>query len=426
MPFELSIENWLSTNYDTDEIRHTTGALRIELNGSILTRVYDRWTKTVRDEALLSAYPLALWFASSWWRLLWESCPKEPDTEWRMAHEMASVGDGYIWPQISFDSDCEKVNVRCFQSEESPIEPIQYLTNFHNSITITEFESVVESFINSTIARLDAMKVATTTLHHLWQEVQAERRDKESVLYRQIEAQIGFEPDEAPEDLVNTLLQLAKRTGEETIREIATVCSGHDAESALQNVIDIAQLAGVEGEIPSVNIPPNERERLSTLPPWSRGYRLAQIARTSWNRQEHSDYALSSLLGISKDFFTESVRSSLPVGLAVRYPDTEKVRIVCQKRHPHARRFEATRLLADSVISKDSWLISTDTFTARQKVQRAFAAEFLCPIAELQEFLNDDFSDDSLEGAGEYFGVSPKTVEWHLINHKAIPYPSAP
>jgi Zn-dependent peptidase ImmA (M78 family) len=67
--------------------------------------------------------------------------------------------------------------------------------------------------------------------------------------------------------------------------------------------------------------------------------------------------------------------------------------------------------------SHDRWLPATDAKTARQKMQRAFAIEFLCPIQSLTAFLDGDFSSDATEEAAEHFGVSHTAVETHLVNN---------
>ena len=69
---------------------------------------------------------------------------------------------------------------------------------------------------------------------------------------------------------------------------------------------------------------------------------------------------------------------------------------------------------------------STDLSTARQKFQRAFAAEFLCPIDELKAFLDDDYSESAIEDAAAHFDVSERTVESPLANNgvlSSVPVP---
>ena len=77
-------------------------------------------------------------------------------------------------------------------------------------------------------------------------------------------------------------------------------------------------------------------------------------------------------------------------------------------------------MLSDHLMARDSdrWLPETDAHTARQQAQRAFAAEFLCPIAVLEEFLGDDRSESRIEDAAEYFQVSDYIVRKQLENNR--------
>ena len=54
--------------------------------------------------------------------------------------------------------------------------------------------------------------------------------------------------------------------------------------------------------------------------------------------------------------------------------------------------------------------------TARQKFQRAFAQEFLCPAKALKEFVGNDFGEDNLANAAHHFNVSTRLVETTLVN----------
>ena len=94
-----------------------------------------------------------------------------------------------------------------------------------------------------------------------------------------------------------------------------------------------------------------------------------------------------------------------------------------RKRHPVGKRFEFARFLADYVSragDSGAWLASTDLATSRQKFQRAFAAEFLCPISSLIGFLGGNFTEPAIEDAASYFGVSEQTVESLLANNGYI------
>ena len=94
-------------------------------------------------------------------------------------------------------------------------------------------------------------------------------------------------------------------------------------------------------------------------------------------------------------------------------------RVVLRSKWRTGRRFEVARLLGDSVLvdTRDPLRPATGASTYRQKMQRAFAAGFLCPVGSLIDVLEDDFSDDARDAAAERFGVSPLTVTAMLANH---------
>ncbi|MBN8454098.1 MAG: hypothetical protein J0M31_13580, partial [Candidatus Accumulibacter sp.] len=91
-----------------------------------------------------------------------------------------------------------------------------------------------------------------------------------------------------------------------------------------------------------------------------------------------------------------------------------------RKRNPGGKRFELARFLGEYLrpaADELRWLVSTDLWTFRQKYQRAFAAEFLCPIDSLTSFLNGDFSSYAIEEAAAEFDVSEQTVTSLLRNN---------
>lgn len=113
----------------------------------------------------------------------------------------------------------------------------------------------------------------------------------------------------------------------------------------------------------------------------------------------------------------------LPAALGV--PTTGgRIRFVPRKRHPHGRRFELARWVGDYLFGAGAptpaWLASTDLATARQRYQRTFAAELLCPLDALLERLQGDYSETALEEVAEDFDVSPITVGARLADHGVI------
>lgn len=165
--------------------------------------------------------------------------------------------------------------------------------------------------------------------------------------------------------------------------------------------------------------------------PWQKGRSLAGELRRSFGfgSRPLSDKDIAETLRIPERSLQSSpaAESRPPLGLAIRSVDTGQLKLLFRKRNRPGLRFEASRFLADQFLAPagESWLPVTDTGTARQKIQRAFAAEFLSPIDSLDEYLNGDYSPEAIEVAGEYFGVSELAITSHLANHGRLPFGAA-
>ncbi|MGD1097562.1 MAG: hypothetical protein ABSB35_36950 [Bryobacteraceae bacterium] len=298
-------------------------------------------------------------------------------------------------------------------------EPVHYLSEFEVAVPAREFERGIDNFMDLVLRRLD--KVGKTELHVLWQDVLAERADGEQSTARKIEARLGYDADEASLDLLERFLNLATEAGADTTDEIAPVCAGSDPVGVLQNVISLASRPGIQGRI---SLPAQAGVPNGALPPWQRARQFATAVRRSLGLgvDPLNDKTLSELLQISADDLNAKPSAHAPMGLAVR-TGTQDLKLLFHKRNRPARRFEAARFIADYISAggSDRWLPITDSGTARQKLQRAFAAEFLCPIDSLRSYLGDDFLPEAFEDAAEHFGISEMAIKSHLANHHLIP-----
>ncbi|BBL73895.1 ImmA/IrrE family metallo-endopeptidase [Methylomagnum ishizawai] len=419
---DFSIDcRWESALHEIPEVRETSAMLKIALAHQVVTRNEDVWSRTVRDEVRLSAYPLALWFAASWWRLRWEPLPVSiPSHSWRMAHELAAAGQGYVWPRMLFASDGEITRIWAVQSKSDSVAAVRYLVSAGQNLASSDFEQILDEFINGVLARLDAMGIQKTTLHELWREVTEERQDKDASAYRRLEAMLGFDPDECPEYLHDQLSELIPRVGANAVAEIAPVCASNQPDKTLNEIIAFADSEGLEGRI---DIPVQNVVRDAV--PWRRGRNLAQKVRalTCDEGEVLEDRKLCGLLSLSEDQVFDAQRcSNFPLGMSVRHDGSMRSKILLSKNHYYSRRFELARHLGDHLVAdrEDIWLPVTHLRTARQKIQRAFAAEFLCPIQTLEEHLNGDFSKDAIGEASEHFRVSTWVVEQQLENNGTL------
>jgi len=427
--FSISTE-WTTALHGAESLRQTSAFLRIDFGERVATRIEDEWSRSTSERVWLAAYPLALWFASSWWRLRWEPYPISglPTVSWRMAHEMASAGYGFLWPRLLFNSDGENVWAICRATHPGDHQPVRYLSEFRSCVPGKLFERVIDEFVDLVLSRLDAVGARAPELQELWNEVRAERHDPEAFRHRRLEACLGFEPDEAPSEAVNGLLGLLGAAGDAALAEIAPACAGRDPVGALASVTELARQQGTEGTIrvPKALAQPIEELERQHLAPWERGWRLARAARAAWGVPPGcvSDRDLAGIFDMPAGILNRDSEGqwSRRLGLAVRNGSPERLKLLFRKPRHAGRRFEAARFLADHLLAPetDRWLPATDAKTARQKMQRAFAAEFLSPIATLREYFGDDYSQEAIEDASRHFIVSPLTISSHLANNGLI------
>jgi len=406
------------------------GMFGLSVGDISLTRNDDTFSQTIRDTVLVSAYPLAAWIVSSWWRLLYEPLPPardKPSVNWRMAHELTAANQGFIWPRVIFASDTELMQIWSTTSSTAAQQSVRYINSLDRPflINLIEFEQKAKTFIESVIHRLEATGIVDTPLAGLWKEVQEELSDPDSSQYRRREAELGFDPDDCPESVVEDALGLAKQMGGNTFSEVAPAYSKDisEAKPLSATIAELTKESGLDGK-PEVSIAHFDSQELPKTP-WQKANKVASYLRNAMDMGEKlvADNKLYDLLGVKKSEYEAwnppgRQHTSIAVPLA-----NAGFKFHPRKKHPIAKRFELARFIGDYLLYSnhgESWLASTDLRTSRQKYQRAFAAEFLCPLSNLQSFLDNDYSESAIEDAAEYFSVSQQTVESILVNNSLI------
>jgi hypothetical protein len=422
--FRIDYE-WVPSEYGNDEERATLAEIALFVGGHCATELEDGIAKTVRRFARLSALHLAEWFAANWWRLLWE--PKGDGLSWRMSHKIGGAGGGYIWPDLSFSSDWQSVLVSSCRTEQSEAQPIRYLNDFSVSVPVGEFERGLDRFMSGTVARLADTAGADTELRVLWRDVINERRDHDLSRWRKLEACMGYDPDEAPKELLDNLQEATGTYGMGAVHEMAAACK-KDTLAQIDTLAQGAQCRGLSARIDSYHSLRRrfEEEVSLSYTPWKRAKKAAGIARSVWNiKGAVPTSTLADLFTISESELSDRLDSptrSLSAGF--REDDPSAMRISWNIRSPAGRRFSLARLVADHLAShtEEKLLPATKVITSRQQFQRAFAQEFLCPYDPLQELIGTGTPDeDDIEYASEHFDVSTWVVVCTLVNNGVLP-----
>ncbi len=230
------------------------------------------------------------------------------------------------------------------------------------------------------------------------------------VEWRTWEARLGYDPEQAPSHLMEQVAGLFARAGKSAAAEVVPLLTSRE-QGMLSRLMALSEAAGIEARLPMKGrwLAPS-----LDLAPWETGREIARKLREELGGK--TGPIENSLLN---DLLEELAERHVPIGLGVYNVDGHHAILHFRKRNPAGIRFECARFLAESVSAPqdDIWLPLTDRGTARQKFQRAFAAEFLAPIDEIREHLGDSRTSESFEDVAYLYSISPLAIRSHLANH---------
>lgn len=418
--------DWIDREVGDPIEKATLADITITVRRNCLTELEDQFAKTVRRSARLSAYALAKWLAWNWWRLRWE--PERQSTSWEMSHNIGGAGEGYLWPDAAFVSDGGAVTVISRPTDARKYQPVRYLNHVVEMIPAIDFERATDRFVEAVIGRLESQTRDPNELKSLWEEVLRERRTPDLAAHRKIEAIMGCDPGEAPDELVEALEASQTIYGRSAVEEMAAA-SMEDAVSDIRKLWDEIRPNALNVHIPESDALRGEIQEKAphSIFPWKRAAQAAEIAKKTWGLGSGpiSSKVLGDLLGIHTRFLNspDGMSSALMSAGFRDMPVEDLIKVHLNRRPSTSRRFALARLVGAFLETERSekLLPASDAATQRQKFQRAFAQEFLCPYADLTSFLGEREPDDPLiEDAADYFDVSPLLIKTTLVNKKML------
>lgn len=165
-------------------------------------------------------------------------------------------------------------------------------------------------------------------------------------------------------------------------------------DKALSDIDELSTQARRRGKRLKVLWAESFRQRMRgevapSLFPWQRAEEAARIARQVWSLGPGpvSTDTLSDLFCVGKKFINHAGDYCGSMAAGFRNGDSD-FKVFQDSPHPTSRRFALMRLVGDHLQSPESerLLPAVNAKTHRQKFQRAFAQEFLCPYSELADY----------------------------------------
>ena len=425
-PFKINLA-WTKE----DSAQRDLAEISIRARGQLLTQLIDGTDGgTVRDYFRASPISLALWWAENWWRLRYEAYPPglTPPIRWRMSHELTSAAGGTRWPPLMIYGGSKRLVIAPRAGVSGVAGPLRYLPSPVVSIDVDAYEAGVDHFF-AMICEHGVDGDDGLVLKQLLKELDIERNDSDIVSWRRLEAMVGFDPDEAPEQLMLRLSEYQDRLGMSAVEESLAAAPGTTSANILSQTLDATDVTEVTIDVAwAMNVAGASAWLTSENSPWQQAENAARRLRVMLG-MPHGPIrakAFSDILSNKWETLKEAAATAkaLPYG-AIASSTTAQYRCALKSERgaSRQRRFELARALGD-VIWQPGTSFGPISYakTDRQKFQRAFAQSLLCPFDDLMAMIDTlSPSDDDVRRAALHFQVSDAVIRTVLVNKRVLP-----
>lgn len=418
--FSMTVEDWIAPS-DRTEDEWSVGQLVVESGSRVLTRVEDRQSLSTRRHVRVSLSRLSHWFVENHWRIRFEPLPSGetfPSVDWALAHSLNAAGGGYAWPPLTFVPNgrtIEIVNAGALADESQPVTFLEPPGSVF--VGPGDFQAAVDRMIEQSVERVRAR--ADSSLERRWNELLAERGDEAISFYREIEARLGFQPGDAPEDFVLSWGALVDEYGEQAIAEIT---AAHQDLEAAKRVADAARASTVRLDMTA----------LAKLLPQARS-EVAGARGAAWHVARPLAARIRDALGIDgpvndariEDVFgPDSRRNAKSATFAATWSHGDMLGLVHRSPSGTGRRFEIGRMIGDWLGFESVPLRpSLNVTTWRQQFQKAFSQAFLAPLDLILRSKppTAPWDQETIEDVARRLGVGTLTIIATLKNNHIIP-----
>lgn len=411
-----------------DEVKATWGRLAISLNGRNATRAISG-SDTVRDAHYGPLYPIAEWFASRWWSILYEldNGTNSRDPKYARRHDLLLAEQGFALPRLWFQSRGTDVHITSFPFKH-PAIPIEFTEQRTDAIIPTEeLAGVLGDFISAVANRLTAKGVANTTLHADWKAIVSANKDER--VFCIAAAQLGLDPFDLPDPIAKAIEAAGASLPASVHEDLFALAGSKDLDTwtklvtqllktTKKNITDTSRLDDLQKAL--------SKSRVRTDQPgfaigYARAEKVRSLLKLNGDLLSTHDEFLDAFSLESDAASTTHAWEQQGLRGALAYAAKGTPVFVLNKRaNERSQRFAMARALHEHLFrSGNSPRIITEVRSVDQSISRSFAAELLLPKRELSKRITgkvvygnqvDDFADE--------FGVETDVVRYHIKNHK--------
>ncbi len=246
----MTTSNYFAFSAAWPKIDDDVAEISLRVGDRVISRIADTDKQTVRDYFRASSTSLAFWLADNWWRLRWETIKdfKLPSVDWRLRHELNSASGGALWPPVMIFSVGDRIAFSPSVGKYVVNSPQFYVGFTIGMVAADEYEQELDRLFEAVVGHC-ANTADGKALNALLKQITTEREDPELAAWRRLEACLGFDPDAAPDEVIDALIKLEDVAGEDGVEEAAHAQPGADSAQFLNSAIDATGESKVEVDL---------------------------------------------------------------------------------------------------------------------------------------------------------------------------------
>ena len=432
---EFSVE-WINggTNAAAEE-RATLCDLRILLGDENACRFWDDVANEAFDALTVPAVHLAEGIATDWWRTFGSRDRTQSLLPYRTGFILPDLRigfDGATFDAVGHQQVCANPSLRFWEVEGE-------------SMPRADAEAALANFVQAVVDKLAGEGVQDCEVALAWARVAASRTDAAEAAFCEAAGALGVDPYTISDEDARFIEGAGELFADEALIEfLAGGRRNPDPPpngprfrfihrwSTLAWLRDLGSRKRYECNLPALAELQDQFRTSSTRragePPWAQGYRMARLLGGELNvngRHLKTPEALATRFG-GKRFQRVAGADVEPSIRAMVTQSGDEPRIHLRDRGrgkfrwaAQAETFALARAIGDALcLSQSGHRVVNNLHNAEQQaVGRAFAAEFLAPVANVLGMAEEGLDDEEI--ASE-FNVSPQVVQHQFDNRERI------
>lgn len=408
------------------ELRATWARLTIMINDRPITQVQDYEVRGVRDSIYVPLYPVAEWLAMHWWPLFheYENPRRAVQESYARRHNLRFAREGFALPDLEIRPTGPQM---CFTWKPlgMPACKVRFLQDGTARLDTDMVYEKFASFIRAVVKRLEAEGLSHTPLEDEW--IATETTDYEEREFCESAAALGLDPYSLTDEDRQAIVRAGDMLPEGLRKDFFSSADMSHLSTQLEELIDGRnKIRALPGDLTPLKDLRRDTQKIDALcTSWEEGYAFARTLRRHLGIEErlikdiHEFGACLNVHGKLQEVILSTIGNSRFFEALVDVNDKESPGFLIQRQRKASKNFAFCRGLFEYLTSEAGVpVLISAACSERQQRNRAFAAEFLAPVALLKARLpSETLDEEEVEDLADVFGVASYIIRHQIENH---------